>query len=61
MTPCILGGIAVLGLLLFVLGVVICRSARSPDAAGFGLFVRLAGMAVCLLDLLALLIWLAVT
>ena len=59
MTPYNLGGIAVLGLLLFVLGTVLVRSARSPDGAGFGLFFRLVGMAVLAVDFVAFLIWLA--
>ncbi len=59
MTPSFLGGVAFLGLLLFVVGHVIVRSARSPDSAGFGLFFRLVGVAVLTADFIAFLIWLA--
>ena len=58
MTPYVLGGIALLGLLLIALGAPIVNAARSPDGAGAGLFIVLVGIAVWLLDLLALLLWL---
>ncbi len=60
MTPYILGGIAVLGLLLFALGAVIVRLSLSPDGAGFGLFFGFVGMIVLAVDVVAFLIWLAV-